>query len=120
MGSGRFAAGEEGFKVEEDEEALVGLQDALEEAGFGFGDIGAGGLDAAGVRLHHIPDGVHQEAHLVRAGLQVAGLFGVAWASWSWLPIAPEAAGLARLAMAALFAIVVISFSPTMRSLQRK
>ena len=32
----------------------------------------------------------------------------------AWLPVAPEAEGLAKLAMAGLFVIVVISFSPTM------
>lgn len=35
------------------------------------------------------------------------------WAGWSWLPIAPEATGLARVALAALLATVVTSFSPT-------
>ena len=42
------------------------------------------------------------------------GLFGVAWISWAWLPVAPDAAGIAKLAMVTLFVIVVISFSPTM------
>jgi trehalose-6-phosphate synthase/Kef-type K+ transport system membrane component KefB len=42
------------------------------------------------------------------------GLFGVAWISWAWLPVAPDAGGIAKLAMVTLFVIVVISFSPTM------
>ena len=41
-------------------------------------------------------------------------LFAVAWAAWPLLPFAPGATGLARLTMSALFAVVVISFSPTM------
>ncbi|HWP99998.1 MAG TPA: trehalose-6-phosphate synthase [Vicinamibacterales bacterium] len=42
------------------------------------------------------------------------GLFAGVWAGWSWVPIAPEASGLARLAMAAIVAVIVVSFSPTM------
>jgi trehalose 6-phosphate synthase len=42
------------------------------------------------------------------------GLFAVAWAAWPWLPIAPQATGLAKLTMIALFVIIVVSFSPTM------
>ena len=42
------------------------------------------------------------------------GLFVVAWFSWAWLPVAPEATGTAKLAMVMLFVIIVISFSPTM------
>jgi trehalose 6-phosphate synthase len=42
------------------------------------------------------------------------GLFAGAWFAWPWLPIAPEADGLARLAMVGLFVIVIVSFSPTM------
>jgi trehalose-6-phosphate synthase/Kef-type K+ transport system membrane component KefB len=44
----------------------------------------------------------------------IGGLFAVTWFAWRWLPVAPEAEGLAKLAMAGLFVIVVISFSPTM------
>jgi len=47
-------------------------------------------------------------------GVAMLGLFSVAWLSWAWLPVAPDAAGIAKLAMVTLFAIVVISFSPTM------
>jgi trehalose-6-phosphate synthase/Kef-type K+ transport system membrane component KefB len=46
--------------------------------------------------------------------IAMAGLFAVAWIVWPWLPIAPEAQGTAKLAIAALFVVVVVSFSPTM------
>jgi trehalose-6-phosphate synthase/Kef-type K+ transport system membrane component KefB len=53
---------------------------------------------------------------LISATLAVAmaGLFAVVWIAWSWLPIAPGATGIAKLAIVALFVIIVISFSPTM------
>ncbi len=44
----------------------------------------------------------------------MAGLFAVAWLAWAWLPVAPDATGAAKLAMVALFVIIVVSFSPTM------
>jgi trehalose 6-phosphate synthase len=47
-------------------------------------------------------------------GVAMLGLFAVAWLAWAWLPVAPEATGLAKIAMAALVVIIVISFSPTM------
>ena len=47
-------------------------------------------------------------------GVAMLGLFAVAWVAWSWLPVAPEAAGMPKVAMVALFVIIVISFSPTM------
>ncbi|MCL4812686.1 MAG: cation:proton antiporter [Vicinamibacteraceae bacterium] len=40
-------------------------------------------------------------------------LFALLWAAWPWLPIWPEAAGWSRIAAAALVAIVVVGFSPT-------
>jgi trehalose-6-phosphate synthase/Kef-type K+ transport system membrane component KefB len=46
--------------------------------------------------------------------IAMAGLFAVAWLVWPWLPIAPEAQGVAKLAIVALFVVVVVSFSPTM------
>ena len=46
--------------------------------------------------------------------IAMAGLFAVAWLAWAWLPIAPDAAGTAKLTMVALFVIIVVSFSPTM------
>jgi len=42
------------------------------------------------------------------------GLVAVVWLVWPWLPIAPEATGLAKLTMIALFVTIVVSFSPTM------
>jgi hypothetical protein len=44
----------------------------------------------------------------------IAGLIAVGWVAWPWLPIAPEIGGLPRLAIAALVAVIVVSFSPTM------
>jgi Kef-type K+ transport system membrane component KefB len=40
-------------------------------------------------------------------------LFPLIWLAWPWLPIAPEAAGAARLAMSLLLTGIVVSFSPT-------
>jgi trehalose 6-phosphate synthase len=42
------------------------------------------------------------------------GLFVLIWFAWPWLPVAPEITGLARLSLAALLAIILVSFSPTM------
>jgi trehalose-6-phosphate synthase/Kef-type K+ transport system membrane component KefB len=50
----------------------------------------------------------------VTLGVSMAGLFVVTWLAWPWLPIAPEAAGTAKLAMVAVFVVIAISFSPTM------
>jgi trehalose-6-phosphate synthase/Kef-type K+ transport system membrane component KefB len=60
--------------------------------------------------------GVAGTARLVATTLGVAmlGLFAVAWIAWAWIPVAPEATGLPKLAMVALFVVIVISFSPTM------
>ena len=38
----------------------------------------------------------------------------MAWLAWPWLPVAPDASGAGKLAMVALFVVIVISFSPTM------
>jgi trehalose-6-phosphate synthase/Kef-type K+ transport system membrane component KefB len=46
--------------------------------------------------------------------IAMAGLFAVVWLVWPWLAIAPDAHGLGKLIIAALFVVVVISFSPTM------
>lgn len=45
--------------------------------------------------------------------LMYAAMVPLVWLAWPWLPIAPEATGAARLAMALLVATVVVSFSPT-------
>jgi hypothetical protein len=47
-------------------------------------------------------------------GVAMIGLGAVAWVTWSWLPVAPDAEGLAKLSMVVLLAIVTVSFSPTM------
>jgi trehalose 6-phosphate synthase len=47
-------------------------------------------------------------------GVATAAVLAVAWTAWRWLPVAPEAAGAEKLAMVALFVIIVVSFSPTM------
>jgi Kef-type K+ transport system membrane component KefB len=40
-------------------------------------------------------------------------LFPIFWLAWPWLPIVPEATGLARVALAGVLTTVVVSFSPT-------
>jgi trehalose 6-phosphate synthase len=47
-------------------------------------------------------------------GVAMLGLVLVGWAAWPWLPVAPDAMGLAKLVMVALLVVIVISFSPTM------
>ena len=49
----------------------------------------------------------------VTLGLLYAGLFAGCWIFWPWIPVAPEATGAARVALAALLATVAASFSPT-------
>ncbi len=44
----------------------------------------------------------------------MAGLFVAAWFAWPWLPVAPEATGLLKLAIVLLLVVSVVSFSPTM------
>jgi trehalose-6-phosphate synthase/Kef-type K+ transport system membrane component KefB len=72
----------------------------------------------AGLALNFERLGRHSlgTTRMIATTLAVAmgGLFAVTWFVWRWLPVAPEAEGLAKLAMAGLFVIVVISFSPTM------
>jgi Kef-type K+ transport system membrane component KefB len=41
------------------------------------------------------------------------GLFAATYIAWPWLPLLPEAGGLARIALAALLATLIVSFSPT-------
>jgi trehalose 6-phosphate synthase len=43
-----------------------------------------------------------------------AGIGAVVWVAWPWLSIAPEAAGLERLAIVTLLVLIIVSFSPTM------
>ena len=45
--------------------------------------------------------------------LMYAVLVPLVWAAWPWLPIAPEAAGMARIALSVLLSTVIVSFSPT-------
>jgi Kef-type K+ transport system membrane component KefB len=49
----------------------------------------------------------------IQLGLMYAGLFALGWLAWPWLPIIPEATGIARVTLAALLATLVVSFSPT-------
>ena len=51
---------------------------------------------------------------LVIIALAMLVFAAAGWAAWSWLPIAPEATGVSRLAMLSLFVVMVVSFSPTM------
>jgi Kef-type K+ transport system membrane component KefB len=41
------------------------------------------------------------------------GLFAATYVAWPWLPLLPAAGGLARVALAALLATLIVSFSPT-------
>ena len=50
----------------------------------------------------------------VTLAISILGVFAVAWIGWSLLPVAPDATGLTKLAMASLLAISLITFSPTM------
>jgi trehalose-6-phosphate synthase/Kef-type K+ transport system membrane component KefB len=72
----------------------------------------------AGLTLNfeRIGRGIAGVRRMIAATLAVAmaGLFAIAWIAWAWLPVAPEATGAAKLAMVALFVIIVVSFSPTM------
>jgi Kef-type K+ transport system membrane component KefB len=57
-------------------------------------------------------------AAMTRLGAIIVGLMYVTltpaiWLAWPWLPIYPEAAGLARVALALLVTTVIVSFSPT-------
>ncbi len=42
-----------------------------------------------------------------------AVLLPILWLAWPWLPIAPDATGSSRFALALLFTTIVVSFSPT-------
>ncbi|MCC7418472.1 MAG: trehalose-6-phosphate synthase [Acidobacteria bacterium] len=66
-------------------------------------------LERLGRRLHDI---VRLTGIILAVAMAGAG--AVAWVVWPWLPIAPDAAGLPKLAMVLLTIIIVISFSPTM------
>jgi trehalose-6-phosphate synthase/Kef-type K+ transport system membrane component KefB len=46
--------------------------------------------------------------------ITMAGLLAFAWFAWPWLGIAPGAAGMQKVAMVLLFAVILVSFSPTM------
>lgn len=46
-------------------------------------------------------------------GITWLGLFALLLAAWDWLPILPEASGFGRVAVVALVATLVTSFSPT-------
>ncbi len=49
----------------------------------------------------------------VTLGTMYAGLATLFFLAWPWLPIAPEATGLERIAMVLVLTAVVVSFSPT-------
>jgi trehalose-6-phosphate synthase/Kef-type K+ transport system membrane component KefB len=51
---------------------------------------------------------------LAALAVPVMGLLAMGWFAWPWLPIAPEATGLTRLAMLLPIVLIVVSFSPTM------
>jgi Kef-type K+ transport system membrane component KefB len=41
------------------------------------------------------------------------GLFAASYIAWPWLPVMPDASGLARVALASLLSALIVSFSPT-------
>lgn len=45
--------------------------------------------------------------------LMYATLLPLLWLAWPWMPIYPEATGIARLALAVLLTTTIVSFSPT-------
>jgi Kef-type K+ transport system membrane component KefB len=49
----------------------------------------------------------------VTIAVMFVGLFAIFVVAWPWLPIAPGAGGLERVAYAAVFTTLVVSFSPT-------
>lgn len=49
----------------------------------------------------------------VTLGVMYVAFITLLWLLWPWLPIAPEATGSARLAISALLATLLVSFSPT-------
>ncbi|MGE0446445.1 MAG: trehalose-6-phosphate synthase [Vicinamibacterales bacterium] len=51
---------------------------------------------------------------LVTVAVIIVGLGAVLWAAWPWLPVAPDMAGLDKLAIVALVVVMLVSFSPTM------
>lgn len=66
-------------------------------------------LERLGTRLPAIV-----KTTLVTIAVPSAGLLACGWVAWPWLPIAPEATGVARLAMLVPLVLVIVSFSPTM------
>jgi trehalose-6-phosphate synthase/Kef-type K+ transport system membrane component KefB len=50
----------------------------------------------------------------ITLAVSMTGLFAIVWIAWPWLSIAPNAAGLERLAIVVLLVVIAISFSPTM------
>lgn len=49
----------------------------------------------------------------VLLGVMYVGLVPLLWAIWPWLPVAPDVHGVPRLAMVAVSAALITSFSPT-------
>jgi Kef-type K+ transport system membrane component KefB len=49
----------------------------------------------------------------ITIALMYAMLLPLLWLAWPWLPIYPEASGIARVALAVLLTTVIVSFSPT-------
>lgn len=49
----------------------------------------------------------------ITVALMYATLLPLLWLAWPWMPVFPEAGGLARVALAVLLTTVIVSFSPT-------
>ena len=71
----------------------------------------------AGLEINFVRLRPQLRAMLTMGGVMIAlmwaALTGLFFVTWRWLPIAPEVAGLSRVAMAMLMATVTVSFSPT-------
>jgi hypothetical protein len=68
------------------------------------------------INLERLGSRVSKIARMTAVTLAIAilGMLAIAWGAWTFLPIEPNATGVAKLAMATLLAISVITFSPTM------
>lgn len=56
---------------------------------------------------------VMAKVSVLTLGVMYVGLLPLVWSAWHWLPIAPQAEGLTRLALATVTTTLIVSFSPT-------
>jgi trehalose 6-phosphate synthase len=50
----------------------------------------------------------------ITLGVAMAGLAVLGWLFWPWLPVAPDATGIAKVTIIAILVAIIVSFSPTM------